>query len=395
MNTHPNRQHSLPTYITFAFVFWCVLPSCSANNDHPIIDMAQPPTDMVDMIQFSEGMQVVDMSIDQGSSDLGDMSPEAMDLSEMGEAFVLSPEDQQKADTLREIFETRCELMAQCYPTIYEYRYFGDTDTCVEELGYFSFLLREVENLATSQDQLDECLGDWQSAKCIQAFQDTPLTSCNFVGKKEAGDPCLNHIGCKSGYCFYTRGAIKEVLCEGKVCAPTIEPGDPCPEFGKCPHDMKCVSQDTGPSSCQYRLDAGEGDCRGGTYFSLCQYGSYCDDETGICVEQKSAGERCGSVGRCFTDNQLDCPINPQNPQADNYCSPVLDEDWYLPKGSLCTNGSEEKRCAKGTRCSSRFDCVEPSPLGGPCEQRRDCGHSAFCNDEKICQSTYYEDVCL
>ena len=394
MNTHPNRQHSLPTYITFAFVFWWVLPGCSGNNDHPIIDMAQPSTDMADMIQLSEDMRVVDMSSDQGGSDLGDMSPEVMDLSEMGEAFVLSPEDQQKADTLREIFETRCELMAQCYPTIYERSYVGESEVCIEQLGNFSFLLREVEYLITDQEQLDMCLENWRNAKCIQAFQNTPLPACNFVGTKEAGEPCVNHIGCGSGFCGYFAATRKRFICEGKFCSPKINVGDPCPENG-CPHDMKCVSQDTGPSSCQYRLDAGEGDCRGGTYFSLCQYGSYCDDETGVCVEQKSAGERCGSAGRCLIDNQLDCPINPDDVQGPRYCVHVPDEEWYLPEGSLCTNGSEELRCAKGTQCSSRRDCVKPSPIGSPCEGGGDCERTAFCNDDGVCQSERYEDVCL
>ena len=218
MNTHPNRQHSLPTYITFAFVFWCVLPGCSGNNDHPIIDMAQPSTDMADMIQLSEDMRVVDMSSDQGGSDLGDMSPEVMDLSEMGEAFVLSPEDQQKADTLREIFETRCELMAQCYPTIYERSYVGESEVCIEQLGNFSFLLREVEYLITDQEQLDMCLENWRNAKCIQAFQNTPLPACNFVGTKEAGEPCVNHIGCGSGFRGYFAATRKRFICEGKFC---------------------------------------------------------------------------------------------------------------------------------------------------------------------------------
>lgn len=390
MTTSAKPNRLLTTLFFYCMCsFGCVDPSPNQSNDISPQSLA----DMTDMRWFEMGPDLVEK---QGDMDFRqDMPVDMSDMEDMAAPFVLSPEDQQKADTLRELYKTRCELMAECYPPIYELRYFSDLDTCIEEIAYFSFMRREVEHLATPQEQLDACLDVWSNAECIQVFHDTPDPACELVGKKEAGKPCVNHIGCQSGFCYYTYAAVKEALCDNKVCAPDIEVGAPCSNGEKCPHDMKCVSQEGELSTCQRRLAAGEGDCRGGTYFSLCQYGTRCDDETGLCTPEKREGERCGSAGSCLLREKLKCPIDPQNPQADGVCTLVPDDEWYLPEGSLCTNGDQAQRCAIGTRCSSRSECVEPSPVGGPCERSSDCEFSAFCNDENVCQSNYYEDVCL
>lgn len=390
LSSPPPRFLMLLTALTLAW--GCADP---APSDRPDLtqDMSLPDPDLSESVDMPDDLESGEDATEY------DASPDAMldtpdDMTQQ-DTFTLTPEQQKKADTLEEIYRTRCEMWKGCYPTIFEYYYFGDVDLCVEKLGFYSFMRREVPHLVTSQQQLDACLTAWQNSPCVQVFHDVPSPACEFAGDKEEGEPCVNHIGCKSWNCSYFVAISKERICQGepRVCGPKIQENDSC-ETTTCPHNMWCVISEEGFPVCRKKLAAGQSGCAGGYFFQLCQNGTSCDREADLCVEQGLEGASCGSssMPNCFIDSQLDCV---RNASGERSCQRVPDEEWYLPEGSLCRNGGERKRCAKGTKCSSRFDCRVPSDVGGPCENGDDCIVGTFCNEDKVCQSNTYEDVCL
>jgi hypothetical protein len=209
-----------------------------------------------------------------------------------------------------------------------------------------------VQNNALGFPEFDNfcftCLVDTDCAQ--DEYCDSGGTNqCKF--KKKLGGSCTKDAACAVGACF---GGIcgcggpedcddGEVCTSAHKCACVIDKNT----FTDCSSGQYCA----GPNGCQPKRDTGDACTTDKQCFGVC-------DENGVCkcdpLEQTGCGEEAGQPGLPMCKNTL------INSDYDNACVE-------------CLSAADCAQSGFGLACTPEGVCVQPKPLGQPCNSGAEC----------------------
>lgn len=231
------------------------------------------------------------------------------------------------------------------------------------------------------------------------------------VERSKAGEPCAKPSDCVDGHTCRldadgcTRSCVPRVgaghacevdgdcqeglLClkDGGVCSALLDLGEDCARDDECRLGL-CFGVDGAQPRCTLALDAGQrcdaaSQCRGAL---TCNHAL----DPPVCVGRGGAGEPCAwhsdcGVGFfCTGEDQPTCQRERGDGTlciAGNYCSEGLycihEPDQFVGRCRTAAAGPGEA-CVSDFDCQGdlicmREQCVEPTPLGEPCEQVDEC----------------------
>ncbi|MGE0789465.1 MAG: hypothetical protein AB7S26_27570, partial [Sandaracinaceae bacterium] len=212
--------------------------------------------------------------------------------------------------------------------------------------------------------QLSDVGGECDSdAQCASGFCDGTVPSprgygtCGMGGRE--GDACAS-AGCRA-----------ELYCDGAVCRPRVDNGEPCTDDEQCRNRScsiemgRCGSPDG--EGCSSGSQCASGGCNGGVCGppqpggdcytdDECVATERCRDDLGRCAPPGGDGAECRrdeecTSGYCTSDDRCGSP-----PQSGASCSDLSDCD---PR-QHCAGGTCVDRARPGEACGALDSCLEP-----------------------------------
>jgi hypothetical protein len=281
-----------------------------------------------------------------------------------------------------------CHFIENCYG--YNFFFFQDLDTCIQEQSTAMFSLIEFQNskLQFQSKQAEKCLNQLNQAYCENRktlrFCDINPSGFSEVlqGPLQENEPCYFHSQCRDKHCYqpssgtgagdaicpgYCKKIENSDPCVDGICESSQNLGDPCTADAHCKNNMVCDFTDYTSIGyiCKDILYAN--DACGTDSLNICGNGLICLNNT--C--QKNYATEIKEGENCTDDQSFD--------DQNFFC----EDNFYCDKETLACKIApyELERCGKSVRtedvCKSDTRCQNKI-----CQKR--C--NAFCGRFERCQ---------